>query len=160
MSNQPADIIIRIGEMKDLSTIVDFNARIAMETEHMALDRNTLTLGVRAALADKQKGIYFVAELDHRVVGQLMITHEWSDWRNGDIWWIQSVYVHPDHRKFGVFRSLFAHIEKEARNAGAVSVRLYVEKENGVAQQTYARLGMDLTHYLVMDKQLFKRAIS
>ncbi|HEX8521992.1 MAG TPA: GNAT family N-acetyltransferase [Tepidisphaeraceae bacterium] len=152
MSNRSAKV--RRGELRDLETIVDFNSRMATETEHLALDRATLTDGVRAALVDENKGIYFVAELDGRVVGQLMITHEWSDWRNGDIWWIQSVYVHPDYRKGGVFRSIFTEVEASARAAGAVGVRLYVEKENHSAQQTYERLGMKITDYLIAEKML------
>src|SRR3954452_8892223 len=112
--------LIRDATPADAATIVDFNARMARETEGLTLDPAVLSRGVRAALADPAKAIYFVAEIDRRVVGQLMITHEWSDWRDGDIWWVQSVYVHPEYRRRGIFRTLYAHARERARAAGAV----------------------------------------
>jgi GNAT superfamily N-acetyltransferase len=150
--SDPSDLIVRFAHPTDAGTIVDFNARMAHETEGLSLDLAVLSAGVRAALADPGKAIYFVAESGGRVVGQLMITHEWSDWRNGDIWWVQSVYVHPDHRRRGVFRALYAHARREAGAAGAVGIRLYVEQDNSVAQQCYAQLGMSLSHYRVMEE--------
>jgi ribosomal protein S18 acetylase RimI-like enzyme len=147
---------IRPGEVRDACTIADFNAAMAAETEHLTLDRATLLAGVHAALADANKARYFVADASagcsHRVVGQLMLTREWSDWRNGDIWWIQSVYVAPEFRGRGVFKALYRHVEQLARAEGAVGLRLYVEQENGAAQKTYASLGMAMTHYLVMEE--------
>jgi GNAT superfamily N-acetyltransferase len=125
---------------------------MALETEQLTLDRRTLDAGVRAALADESKAVYFLAEIDGRVVGQLMITHEWSDWRNGPLWWIQSVYVHADHRRRGVFRALYAYARAEAKHAGAVGLRLYVEESNHVGQATYRSLGMSMTHYRVMEE--------
>ena len=110
-----------------------------------------LTAGVRAGLADEAKARYFVAEMDGRVVGQLMLTLEWSDWRNGEIWWIQSVYVHADHRRRGVFKAIYRHVESLAKQSGAVGLRLYVEKHNAAAQSTYASLGMNMAEYLVME---------
>ena len=101
-------------------------------------------------LADPTKGLYFVAEADGVVVGQLMITHEYSDWRDGDIWWVQSVYVHPDHRKRGAFKALYRHAQQQARAAGAVGIRLYVDADNQNAQNAYSRLGMELSNYRVM----------
>ncbi len=127
---------------------------MAMETENLALDPAAVDAGVRAALADPEKAIYFIAEIDGRVVGQLMITHEWSDWRNGDMWWIQSVYVLPDSRRRGVFRALYQHVRQQARALGVVGLRLYVEKENLPAQTTYSGLGMHLSHYLLMEEML------
>ena len=147
-----ANFHIRRGETRDAETIADFNAAMAAETEHLTLDRPTLLAGVRAALADAGKARYFVADAGGRVVGQLMLTREWSDWRNGDIWWIQSVYVAQDFRGRGVFKALYRHVEQFARAEGAVGLRLYVEKENGAAQKTYESLGMSLTHYLVMEE--------
>lgn len=143
---------IRQASGEDAATIADFNRRMAMETEQLALDPETVRNGVRAALADKTKASYFVAEVDGAVVGQLMITHEWSDWRNGDLWWIQSVYVHPDHRRGGVFKALYQHVQRAARAAGAAGLRLYVERDNAVAQHSYAKLGMSMTHYAVMEE--------
>jgi GNAT superfamily N-acetyltransferase len=146
------DTLIRTARASDAQTIADFNIAMALETEHLTLDPPTVLAGVHAALADPAKAIYFVAEIDGIVGGQLMITHEWSDWRNGDIWWIESVYVHPDHRRKGLFRALYNHTKREAKNQNAVGLRLYVERENKNAQQTYTSLGMDLTHYLVMEE--------
>ena len=142
---------IRLARLDDAPVLVEFNHRLAAETEGIALDLPTLEKGVRAIFADPAKGQYFVAETDGRVVGQLMITHEWSDWRNGDIWWIQSVYVHPDYRRRGVFRALYRHVQAAARAAGVVMIRLYVHDENRTGQGTYESLGMTLTHYKVME---------
>ncbi len=147
-------IVIRLGEIRDLVTITHSNIQMAMETEHKQLDAYVVTGGVRAALEDANKGIYFVAEIGGKVVGQLMITHEWSDWRNGDVWWIQSVYVQPDFRKLGVFKKLHAHTRRQAINAGAVMIRLYVEKENTRAQKVYTDLGLGMTDYLLMEQSL------
>jgi GNAT superfamily N-acetyltransferase len=148
---------IRNAHPRDEATISSFNARMALETENLTLDPSTLALGVAAILADPAKGRYFVAEIAEQVVGQLMITYEWSDWRNGNIWWLQSVYVHPDHRRRGVFRALFRHAEITALTNGAVALRLYVHDGNGRAQQTYQSLGMKSAHYVVMEKPLTSR---
>jgi len=148
------NLIIRRGELKDAVTLASYNLQMAMETEDKRLDPYVVSAGVRAALLDADKGIYFVADLNGRVIGQLMITREWSDWRNGDMWWIQSVYVHADFRKQGVFRELFEYAESEARKAEAVAIRLYVEKDNAHAQATYGSLGLETSHYLVMEKSL------
>jgi GNAT superfamily N-acetyltransferase len=144
---------LRPARTADVATLVDFNAAMALETEHLTLDRATLTAGVRAALADPAKARYFVAadEQGDRVIGMLMLTLEWSDWRDGEIWWIQSVYVHPDHRRRGVFKALYRHVEQLAREQNAVGLRLYVVKHNAPAQATYASLGMELSEYLVME---------
>jgi GNAT superfamily N-acetyltransferase len=151
-SFDPSDLLVRRAVAADAQTIVDFNARMARETESLTLDPATLSAGVQAALADPAKAIYFVAEVGGHVVGQLMITHEWSDWRNGDIWWVQSVYVHPDYRRWGIFRALYAHARRQAQAVGAVGIRLYVEQDNSVAQRCYAQLGMSLAHYRVMEE--------
>lgn len=143
---------VRPARPDDAEALVEFNFRMARETEDLTLDRDVLARGVRAALADANKALYFVAEVGGLPAGALMITHEWSDWRNGDLWWIQSVYVLPDYRKAGVFKALYRHVQQAARDAGAVGLRLYVEKENAVAQQVYARLGMTMTHYAVMEE--------
>jgi len=147
---------IRSATPDDASIIADFNIGMAIETENLVLDPSTIFPGVRAVFLDPSRGQYFVAEIRGSVVGCLMITHEWSDWRNGDIWWIQSVYVHEDYRRRGVFSALYRHVEKVARAAGAVGLRLYMEEENTAAQATYERMGMKLTHYRVLEEMFGK----
>ena len=151
------ELTIRAATADDLATIVDFNVRLAAESEDVSLDRDTLRRGVRGVLADAARGSYYVACAGD-IVGQMMHTREWSDWRNGDIWWIQSVYVHPDHRRRGVCRSLYAHLKARAAAApDVVGLRLYVERENATAQAAYANLGMGRAGYLVM-QDLFGEA--
>ena len=152
----PPSFIIRPARGDDAEVLVDFNARMARETEGLELDPAVLAEGVRGGLADASKALYFVADSGGVVVGQLMITKEWSDWRNGDIWWVQSVYVHRDHRRRGVFRSLYAHAREQASRAGAVGIRLYVDDHNADAQQVYERLGMRMSNYKVME-EIFPR---
>ena len=135
-----------------METIARFNAAMALETEHLALDAPRLLEGVRRLVEDPSRGFYLVACEGARVVGQLMITYEWSDWRNGTFWWIQSVYVEPDYRGRGVFKALYGHIEGMARAAADVcGLRLYVEGENLRAQQVYERLGMRATPYQMFE---------
>lgn len=153
MSDVPS-ITIREALPKDAATIAVFNIRMAMETENLRLDPNTIERGVKRVFEDKSRGEYYVAELRGVVVGCLMITHEWSDWRDGDMWWIQSVYVSPDARKLGVFRSLFAHVESLAREADVVAIRLYVDRHNAKAKESYQRMGLEITEYDVMHKSL------
>ncbi len=146
-------LTLRRGAPVDVAVIVEFNRRLAHETEGRALDDAILSAGVAAVLADPSRGLYFVAERDGAVVGQLMITTEWSDWRNGWIWWIQSVYVRHDARRQGVFRALYQYVEAAARaDAQVVGLRLYVEHDNHAAQQTYLGLGMERTGYLVLER--------
>jgi ribosomal protein S18 acetylase RimI-like enzyme len=149
-SSTPA-VTVRAARPSDAAVIAQYNIGIARETEAMALDPEIVGPGVCAVLADPAKGMYFVAEVAGRVVGQLMITHEWSDWRNGDIWWVQSVYVHPEHRKIGAFKALYRHAEQQAKAVGAVGIRLYVDADNETAQHAYTRLGMHLGNYRVME---------
>lgn len=142
---------IRTATLDDLETIVDFNARLADESEGLRLDRRTLRDGVRALLSDAARGSYHVACDGGGVVGQMMHTREWSDWRNGDLWWIQSVYVRPDHRRRGVCRALYFHLRRlAAADPGVVGLRLYVERGNAAARAAYARLGMQGAGYVVM----------
>ena len=143
---------IRKGEARDLEVIVDFNINMAIETESKHLDRATTTRGVEAALRDEAKGLYFLADLDGRVIGQLMLTHEWSDWRNGDIWWIQSVYVMPDFRGRGIFGAMYRFVAAEAKKTAAIGLRLYIERDNAGARKVYEKLGMTLTHYDIMEE--------
>jgi GNAT superfamily N-acetyltransferase len=146
------NLIIRPARLTDADVICEFNRRLAKETENKDLDAATLKAGVAAVLADPNKGRYLVAEADGQVIGQLGVTLEWSDWRNGNFWWIQSVYVAASARRHGVFRKLFACLLEEARaRADVIGVRLYVEHDNLVAQATYKKLGMAMTGYHVME---------
>ncbi len=141
-------ISIRRGTASDAETIAGFNAAMALETEKLSLERPRMLEGVRAVLRDASKGFYLVAELRGRPVGQMMITYEWSDWRNGLFWWIQSVYVEPDQRRAGVYTSLHRYVVEEAQRGGDVcGIRLYVERENEIAQGVYRGLGMQKTVY-------------
>ena len=148
----PPSLLIRPAHPADAPTIAAFNAAMALETEHKHLDPATLRAGVEHAIANPEVARYFVAEIANQVVGQLMITMEWSDWRNGVFWWIQSVYVHPDFRKRSVFKSLYQHVETSSRtNPTVCGLRLYVEKENTHAQAVYHRLGMKDAGYTVYE---------
>jgi ribosomal protein S18 acetylase RimI-like enzyme len=136
----------------DWLVIAAFNAALAEESEDKTLDRTILDSGVKRLLEDPSRGRYFLARAGERVVGQTLITYEWSDWRDGWIWWIQSVYVDPGYRRQGVFRHLYRHIEALARDDDdVVAIRLYVERENTRAQATYRSLGMMPTGYRVME---------
>jgi GNAT superfamily N-acetyltransferase len=146
-------LVIRRATLADAPTIVQFNMLLAQESEGKTLDPNVLGPGVAAALTDPNKGPYFVAEEEGQVLGVMQTTFEWSDWRNGWMWWLQSVYVRADARRRGVFRALFEHVQECARREPAViGLRLYVERANQRAQETYRRLGMEATGYLVFEK--------
>lgn len=128
--------------------IVAHNRAMAQETEGLDLDPSVTEAGARGLLEDPGKGFYLVAEHNERPVGQLMITTEWSDWRNGEFWWIQSVYVRPEARRTGVYRALHDHVVELARASGRVcGIRLYVARGNAAAQATYQALGMNASHY-------------
>ncbi len=132
----------------DAATIARFNTLMADETEGIALNQEKIRKGVENLLADSSKGVYYVAMLGERIVGQLMITYEWSDWRNGNFWWIQSVYVEHDARGQGVFKALYDHVYRLATSQPDVcGLRLYVEEQNARAKRTYEKLGMKKTHY-------------
>ncbi len=158
------NLIIRPARRSDAEVIVEFNRLLARETENKELDPGILAAGVVAMLTDATKGRYFVAEAcPHpqplsqaergEIVGQLGITLEWSDWRNGNFWWIQSVYVAPRARRHGVFRSLYQQVLREARQEpNVIGVRLYVEHDNAAAQATYRKMGMVMTGYQVMEE--------
>ncbi len=150
----PADLVVTVrkGLPSDAPLIAAFNQRLAEESEGRRLDPDIIGPGVDAVLADPNKGVYWLAEVDGAVAGQLMITTEWSDWRNGWFWWIQSVFVAPAFRNRGVYRSLHTHVARVAQAAGDVrGLRLYVEHHNEKARATYERLGMTVTHYHLME---------
>ena len=143
-----SDIQVRHASLMHLDTIIDFNAAMAKETEGKELDIKLLRRGVEAALTRGDLGFYLVAEHTGRPAGQLLITYEWSDWRNAFFWWIQSVYVSPEYRRMGVYKALHVYAAVEARRQGNVcGLRLYVDKDNRIAQGAYASLRMRQTHY-------------
>ncbi len=144
------DIHIRAARPADAEVLRDYNLALALETENLKLDPTIVLDGIRALLADESKGRYFVAECEGRVIGQVMHTFEWSDWRNGMFWWLQSVYVHSEFRSRGVFTALFRHVEALARaDAGVCGLRLYMEHENHRARGAYVRLGLSPAGYEV-----------
>ena len=152
------EITVRGAVAGDIRVLVDFNLRMAEETEGKSLDGETLAAGVEAVVVGTESegvptGRYLVAEVDGRVVGALMHTWEWSDWRNGVVWWLQSVFVEPEFRRRGVFRRAVGTLRGQARNdERGVGLRLYVEGDNRGAQATYARLGMSSSGYTVMEE--------
>jgi GNAT superfamily N-acetyltransferase len=146
-------LLVRRAGAADAPVIVEFNRLLAQESEGLALEPGPLQAGVAAALADPHKGLYFMAELDGTAVGQTMVTFEWSDWRNGWMWWIQSVYVRPEHRRRGVFRALYDHVRRAAADDPAViGLRLYVVEHNHAAREVYTRLGWQSTGYHVLER--------
>jgi len=151
-------VTVRPAQVSDLDFIVDCNTRLARETEDKHLDPAKLRAGVASLLAKPDKGRYFIAELDGGPAGQIMFTSEWSDWRDGFFWWIQSVYVIAAARRHGVFTELFRHVERLARDDASVcGLRLYVEHDNQSAQRTYRRLGLDTTRYSIMELEFSPR---
>ena len=145
-------LLLRDARPADLGFLVAGNRRMALETEGADLDPDLVGPGTRAVLADPALGRYFVAEADGQPVGQLMLTYEWSDWRNGVFWWIQSVYVEPGHRRQGVFSALYRHVAALARAGdGVCGIRLYVDRANREARAVYAHLGLHPTNYDVME---------
>jgi GNAT superfamily N-acetyltransferase len=146
-----AMVDVRPATPGDLDAIVSGNTNLAEESEQVRLDRTTLRRGVAALLEGRAPGRYWVAELDGKVVGQLLITYEWSDWRNCMVWWIQSVYVAQHARRTGVLKTLYRHVRSEAEAVGAGGLRLYVDNTNTRAQAAYAALGMKGDHYRVFE---------
>ena len=139
----------------DAAALAEFNQAMALETEARSLDPETLRLGVETALHGSHHGFYVVADTGREIAGALLVTCEWSDWRNGWFWWIQSVYVRPEHRRRGIYRMLHDFVRDRARSAGdVVGLRLYVERDNTNAQRTYAALGMNETPYRMYEEML------
>ena len=145
-------IEIRPGRREDAPNIVDFQIRMAKETEDFALDRSTVEKGVQAVFDDPHKGAYWIAELDGEVAGCLLTVPEWSDWRNGTVLWIHSVYVIPSARRRGIFRMMYENLKTRVeQSADLRGLRLYVERENERAQKTYNAMGMDGNHYKMFE---------
>ncbi len=146
-------MIIRQASHADIDTLAQFNMKMAFETEGVELKQAVITAGVAGMIDNPQRGFYLVAEQQAAIVAALMITTEWSDWRNGNFWWIQSVYVLPEFRRQGLYRQLYNRIRSMAADDEQVcGFRLYVERNNQVAQQTYRSLGMEETDYLLMEE--------
>lgn len=149
-----AGCLIRRGDMEDLEDLVRFQVAMAAESEDKGLDPRTLAAGVTHLISRPLEGFYLIAEVDGKAAGSLMVTFEWSDWRNGRFWWIQSVYVDPAFRRRGIYSALHQHV-KDAAHADPEScgLRLYVEQENTGAQATYLALGMVQTRYRLFEEE-------
>ncbi len=149
----PGKLSIRQATVADAQVIARFNCCLAHETEDDELDPDTVRRGVTRFLQGAGAGFYIVAEIDRKVIGCLMVTYEWSDWRDGNLWWIQSVYVDPEARRQGVFRALFEFIRNGTdADEDACGVRLYVEQDNERARQTYATMGMEEKPYRIYER--------
>ncbi|MEA2328100.1 MAG: hypothetical protein QOE68_3059 [Thermoanaerobaculia bacterium] len=142
----------RDADRSDAADILEFQIAMARETEEVALDESVTRRGIEAVFDDASHGRYFVAEADGRVVASLLITYEWSDWRDGNVWWIQSVYVRPEARGQRVYAGMYAHVRQIAeRDPNVKGIRLYVDRRNARAQEVYRRSGMNGDHYLVFE---------
>lgn len=147
------EVVIRKADKRDVAVLVEFNCALARETEDKELIPDIISSGIKTLLEDSNLGFYIVAERNGEIIGTLMITTEWSDWRNGMFWWIQSVYVRSDCRRQGIFKHLYQHVQTLAlANPKVCGFRLYVERENTTAQQTYKSLGMEQTHYKMFEQ--------
>ncbi len=144
---------IRVAKSQDADALIEFNQAMALETENKHLDPEVLGGGVRAVFADPQKGFYVAAEDDGHIIGALMVTYEWSDWRNGWFWWIQSVYILPEARGRRIYSRLYEFVKERAAEAGNVcGFRLYVEAENSHARRVYENVGMEASHYCMYEE--------
>lgn len=146
------ELELRTAEPQDVDRIVLFNQAMARETEGRDLDRGVLRSGVEALLSHPERGAYYVAEREGEIVGQLLVTTEWSDWRDAEVWWIQSVYVSREARRAGVYRALHEHVRERAVAAGGAGLRLYVDRDNRPARETYLELGMRESHYVMYEE--------
>jgi GNAT superfamily N-acetyltransferase len=139
---------IREGQRRDSARIIEFQMRMAEEAEGLKLDKETVTEGVRGVFKEPARGTYWVAEQDGEILGVCLVIPEWSDWRNGMVLWIHSLYVVPEARGRGIFKKLYEHLKKQVEQSpGLIGLRLYVDKKNSLAQQVYKRLGMSKDHY-------------
>jgi len=159
-TNNNSSYIVERATICDATIISDFQIAMALETEGLQLNAETVQNGVESAISDPSKGIYFVSRVnngissDKSIVGSMFITIEWSDWHNKEYWWVQSVYVLPEHRDKGVFRNMYAFIRNLARSKDVDSIRLYVDNENHKAQKCYRTVGMGKSHYLIFEESL------
>ena len=147
--------IIRIAAAEDAGSLVRFNQAMALETEGKELSFDTISNGVASVFSDDKKGFYVVAEQNEIIVGGLMVTYEWSDWRNKWFWWIQSVYILPEGRGQKLYSRMYEFVKQKAADAGNVcGFRLYVESDNYHAQKVYEKLGMESSHYLMYEEEV------
>ncbi|MDR2886991.1 MAG: GNAT family N-acetyltransferase [Bacteroidales bacterium] len=142
---------IRKATQEDMPAIAEFQIKMAMETEGLALLPETVEDGVKAVFDKPGRGQYWVATSDSKVIASLLVTYEWSDWRNAEVWWLQSVYVEPQFRRMGIFSKMYGYVKAEAERYGATGLRLYVEANNVAAQKTYEAAGMKSGHYLLYE---------
>ena len=143
---------VRKATINDIGAIVDFQLKMASETEGVELNKPTVIKGVTTVVTDNTKGQYYVTEINYRIVASLLTTYEWSDWRNGTILWIQSVYVLPEYRRKGVYRNMYSHIKQlVTENNELNGIRLYADKSNHAAHKTYQQLGMSPDHYVTFE---------
>lgn len=147
--------MIRIATMDDVETIVLYNSLLAKETENIDLNLDTLRKGVLSVIKDNTKGTYYVYEKEKKIIGQILITYEWSDWRNKNFWWIQSVYVDKEHRNNKVFSKIYEYILSLAKDTDVAGVKLYVDQNNENAQEVYSTLGLKKSNYHLFDKYLY-----
>ncbi|MEQ1923162.1 MAG: GNAT family N-acetyltransferase [Pyrinomonadaceae bacterium] len=143
---------IRLATAGDANMLIEFNLAMALETEGKRLDPAVVDSAVRSVFTDPEKGFYVVAEDEGQILGGLMVTREWSDWRNGWWWWVQSVYIRPEGRGRRVYSHLYDFVKAKAKEAGACGIRLYVETENIHAQRVYEKVGMERSHYLMYEE--------
>jgi len=146
---------VRRAVLKDAKTIRDNNIKMALESEDVHLSEKIALDAVHSLISDETKGFYLVAEEQNQIIGQLMITYEWSDWRNSMIWWIQSAYVHPSHRKKGVFKQLYETVNTLAKESNVNIIRLYVHTENTSAIKVYNTLGMKQKSYIIFQSPVY-----
>ena len=144
-------INIRKAVPDDAGKIISFQLAMASETEDLSLDNSIVTRGVNSVFDSPARGQYYVAEDNGEVVASLLITYEWSDWRNTDVWWFQSVYVIPSHRRMGIFRLMYSYVKQEAERLNIAGLRLYVESNNDPARKTYEAMGMSSQHYTMYE---------
>ena len=156
-STETESFQIRNAFPSDADSIIDFNQAMARETEDRTLEDRIIRAGVQRIFDEPNQGFYLVAENEEGIIGTLMVTREWSDWRNGQFWWIQSVYVEKRYRRKGVYRKMYRFVKKLASSQPDIcGFRLYVEKDNLIAQQTYRSLNMEETPYLLFEEELPK----
>jgi ribosomal protein S18 acetylase RimI-like enzyme len=147
-----ASVSVRKSILADLKTLADFQQRLAKESESFELDLSTVKKGIQAMFDDPSRGTYFIAEVDGVIAGCHSVTYEWSDWRNGMVWWLQSVYVAEQFRKNGVFKAMYDNLQSLIKaDPNVVGLRLYVDKSNAAAQKVYASIGMNGDHYAVFE---------
>lgn len=144
-------IIIRRAKLSDAPALLEHNLAMAIETENLQLNPEIVRAGVLRVFEEPSKGFYLIAEMNQQIAGSLMVTYEWSDWRNENIWWIQSVYVRPHFRQQGIYKNLYNSVKAMALEAGTGTIRLYVEETNASAQVVYSQLGMGKSHYQLFE---------